>query len=67
LAAIASILGRLPSPDEYRQYVSEVDSTAADTYRYLNFNELPEFVEKADSVEISAEMKAAAHKLQTRE
>jgi aconitate hydratase 2/2-methylisocitrate dehydratase len=67
LAAIASILGRLPSPDEYRDYVAKVDSTAADTYRYLNFNELPEFVEKANSVEISAEMKAAAHKLQTRE
>jgi len=67
LAAVASILGRLPSPDEYREYMSKVDPTAADTYRYLNFNELPEFVEQANSVEISAEMKAAAHKLQTRE
>jgi aconitate hydratase 2/2-methylisocitrate dehydratase len=64
LAAVASILGRLPTADEYREYMSGVDSTASDTYRYLNFDELPEFVERADSVEISAEMKEAAHRLQ---
>ncbi len=65
LAAVASIMGRLPTPEEYLQYMSQVDSTAADTYRYLNFDELPDFVEKASGVEISDEMKAAAHKLQT--
>jgi aconitate hydratase 2/2-methylisocitrate dehydratase len=64
LAAVASIVGRLPTPEEYLQYMSQVDSTAADTYRYLNFDELPEFVDKAASVEISDEIKAAAHKLQ---
>jgi len=67
LAAVASILGRLPTPDEYREKMAPVDPTAADTYRYLNFDELPEFVDKAASVEISDEMKAAAHKLQTLE
>uniref|UniRef100_A0A7S3PU10 Aconitate hydratase B n=1 Tax=Chaetoceros debilis TaxID=122233 RepID=A0A7S3PU10_9STRA len=65
LAAVASIVGRLPSPQEYREYMSQVDSTAADTYRYLNFDELPDFVDKASHVEISDEMKAAAHKLQS--
>jgi aconitate hydratase 2/2-methylisocitrate dehydratase len=65
LAAVASILGRLPSPEEYMQYMKQIDPTAADTYRYLNFDELPEFVNKAASVEISQEMKAAAHKLQS--
>ena len=64
LAAVASILGRLPTADEYRDYMKGVDSTAADTYRYLNFDELPEFVERADSVEISSEMKEAAQRLQ---
>mmetsp|Transcript_29280 Transcript_29280/g.33968 ORF Transcript_29280/g.33968 Transcript_29280/m.33968 type:complete len:974 (+) Transcript_29280:110-3031(+) len=63
LAAVASILGRLPSPEEYQEYMAQVDSTAADTYRYLNFDELPDFVESASSVEISDEMKDAAHKL----
>ena len=67
LAAVASIVGRLPTPAEYLEYMGQVDSTAADTYRYLNFDELPEFVDKASTVEISEEMKAAAHKLQSGE
>lgn len=63
LAAIASILGRLPTMDEYLSYMDQVNATAADTYRYLNFDQLPAFVKSADSVEISQEMKDAAHKL----
>jgi aconitate hydratase 2 / 2-methylisocitrate dehydratase len=43
--------------------MKQVDATAADTYRYLNFDQLPDFIKSAGSVEISAEMKAAAHKL----
>jgi aconitate hydratase 2/2-methylisocitrate dehydratase len=63
LAAVASIEGKLPTVEKYLEYMATVDATAADTYRYLNFNELPDFVRSADSVEISDEMKAAAHKL----
>merc|ERR1711971_1516381 len=63
LAAITSLLGKIPTMDEYLQYTDLVKDTAADTYRYLNFDELPDFVEKASTVEISDEMKAAAHKL----
>jgi len=64
LAAITSIEGELPSVETYMEYMQQVNATAADTYRYLNFDQLPDFVEKASHVEISAEMKAAAHKLQ---
>jgi len=63
LAAIASIEGELPTVDQYLKYMASVDASAADTYRYLNFDELPEFVKVADSVEISDEMKSAAKKL----
>jgi aconitate hydratase 2/2-methylisocitrate dehydratase len=63
LAAIASILGKLPTVDEYLSYMDQVNATAADTYRYLNFDQLPNFVTSAESVEISKEMKEAAHKL----
>jgi len=63
LAAVASILGRLPTMPEYLGYMEQVRGSAADTYRYLNFDQLPEFVERADSVEISQEMKEAAAKL----
>ncbi|WP_369788988.1 bifunctional aconitate hydratase 2/2-methylisocitrate dehydratase [Rouxiella sp. WC2420] len=50
LAAIASLLGRLPTPEEYLGYMAEVDKTAVDTYRYLNFDKLSEYTDKADSV-----------------
>mmetsp|Transcript_19515 Transcript_19515/g.47879 ORF Transcript_19515/g.47879 Transcript_19515/m.47879 type:complete len:933 (-) Transcript_19515:493-3291(-) len=52
LAAVASILGKLPTPAEYLQYAKELDATAADTYRYLNFDQLPDYVAKAADVKI---------------
>lgn len=30
----------LPTPEVYQTYVSQVDKTSVDTYRYLNFNQL---------------------------
>eukprot|EP01083_Nonionella_stella_P203141 741494_1 len=65
LAAVASIEGKLPNVDTYMKYMAEQEANhdAADTYRYLNFDELPTFVEASDKVEISQEMKEAAKKL----
>jgi len=50
LAAVASLLGKLPTPEEYLQFMGQVDKTAADTYRYLNFDQLSQYTEKADGV-----------------
>ncbi|MDV5138849.1 bifunctional aconitate hydratase 2/2-methylisocitrate dehydratase [Chimaeribacter arupi] len=50
LAAVASLLGRLPTPQEYQAYMAQVDKTAVDTYRYLNFDQLNQYTEKADGV-----------------
>ncbi|PVZ83356.1 bifunctional aconitate hydratase 2/2-methylisocitrate dehydratase [Serratia sp. S1B] len=50
LAAVAALLGRLPTPDEYQGYMAQVDKTAADTYRYLNFDQLSQYTQKADGV-----------------
>ncbi len=50
LAAVAALLGRLPSADEYQTYASELNATAADTYRYLNFDQLASYTKKADEV-----------------
>ncbi|MFO1418764.1 MAG: bifunctional aconitate hydratase 2/2-methylisocitrate dehydratase [Methylotetracoccus sp.] len=47
LAAVCSILGRIPTVDEYMAFMREIDQEAADTYRYMNFDQLPEFVDKA--------------------
>ncbi|ELY5889490.1 bifunctional aconitate hydratase 2/2-methylisocitrate dehydratase [Cronobacter sakazakii] len=50
LAAVAALIGRLPTPEEYQQFMSQVDKTAVDTYRYLNFDQLDQYTEKADGV-----------------
>lgn len=50
LAAVAALLGKLPDVAEYQQVMAQVDASAADTYRYLNFNQLPSYTEKAGQV-----------------
>jgi aconitate hydratase 2/2-methylisocitrate dehydratase len=47
LAAVASILGRLPTVEEYMQYATRLDSMAADLYRYMNFDQIKSYVTKA--------------------
>lgn len=47
LAAVAAVLGKLPSVDEYMQYAGKIESMAPEVYRYLNFDQMPEFVESA--------------------
>lgn len=50
LAAVGAITGKLPSVAEYMQYAKEIDTTAADTYRYLNFHQIPSYSKKAQQV-----------------
>ena len=50
LAAVCSILGRIPTPKEYLKYVAEINTMADDIYRYLNFDRIAEYREVADSI-----------------
>ncbi|ATZ10683.1 bifunctional aconitate hydratase 2/2-methylisocitrate dehydratase [Erwinia amylovora] len=50
LSAVASLLGKLPTPAEYQGFMDQVDKTAVDTYRYLNFDRLTQYTDKADTV-----------------
>tara|TARA_B100001013_G_C24621761_1_gene447501 strand:+ start:275 stop:2854 length:2580 start_codon:yes stop_codon:yes gene_type:complete len=52
LAAIASIIGKLPSPKEYQKYMEEINPLADDIYRYLNFNEIDKYVDSANNADI---------------
>jgi len=54
LAAIASVLGKLPSPEEYQKYMEEINPLADDIYRYLNFNEIDQYVDSANAADIPA-------------
>ncbi|CUX97279.1 bifunctional aconitate hydratase 2/2-methylisocitrate dehydratase [Candidatus Hoaglandella endobia] len=49
LAAVTSMLGRLPTVEEYLQAMRLMDKTAVET-SYLNFARLSEYTEKADKV-----------------
>ncbi len=52
LAAVASILGKLPTVEEYMQYAQNIDSMAADVYRYLSFDQIADFREAAEKAKI---------------
>lgn len=52
LAAVASIIGRLPTVAEYMEYAKEIDSMADNIYRYMNFHQIAEFQAKAKEANI---------------
>jgi aconitate hydratase 2/2-methylisocitrate dehydratase len=54
LAAIASILGRLPTVAEYLEHMQELDTMASEIYRYLNFDQIEAFQKSADTAVIPA-------------
>ena len=54
LAAVAAVLGKLPTPEEYLVYANDLDTMADDIYRYLNFHEIESFQQSAASATIPA-------------
>ena len=43
LSAVAAMLGRIPTTDEYLDAVKGIEPLADDIYRYLNFHEIDEY------------------------
>jgi len=50
LAAVAAMLGKLPTVEEYMDYASELDLMSDSIYRYLNFDQIKSYQEVADKV-----------------
>ncbi len=50
LAAVAALEGKLPTVDEYMAYANKIDSMAGEIYRYLNFDQMENYVAKASTV-----------------
>jgi aconitate hydratase 2/2-methylisocitrate dehydratase len=48
LAAVGSILGRIPTVAEYMEYAKNIDSMASDIYRYMNFDQMADFQKSAE-------------------
>ena len=43
LAAVCALLGRIPTVGEYMEQAKAVNAKAAEVYRYMQFDQLPEF------------------------
>ncbi len=52
LAAVAAVVGKLPSVDEYMSYAKDLEVMASDIYKYLNFHQMEDYKKKANSVTI---------------
>ena len=48
LAAVCSLLGRIPTLAEYQSYMGQLDTMSSQIYRYLNFNEIASFMKGAE-------------------
>ena len=48
LAAVSAALGKIPTMSEYMEYMSSINTMSENIYRYLNFNEIEEFIEASD-------------------
>merc|ERR1711971_981860 len=62
LAAVAAVLGKLPTKEEYLKHHAEIAKTASNTYRYLNFDKAADYVDAAKQVEIDSEVREQAKK-----
>ncbi|TLS70324.1 bifunctional aconitate hydratase 2/2-methylisocitrate dehydratase [Photobacterium damselae] len=50
LAAVGAVLGHIPTVEEYLEFAKQIDATAADTYRYLNFHRMEQYTKPAAEV-----------------
>jgi aconitate hydratase 2/2-methylisocitrate dehydratase len=50
LAAVCSKLGRIPTLAEYQEAMGIINKDAASVYRYMNFDQIEEYKEVAETV-----------------
>ena len=54
LAAVSAVLGKIPTHEEYLSFMQEINPLSEDIYKYLNFDQLPSYVEMAKKATISS-------------
>lgn len=62
LAAVTAIEGKLPTVEKYLSYSDRIQATAKDTYSYLNFDRMDEYVASSKTVELGSEYQTALEK-----
>ena len=53
LASVASVLGKLPTVDEYMNYAGKLQSMEAEVYNYLNFDKMTDYTEKSYKINVA--------------
>merc|ERR1712151_1182908 len=56
LAAVAAILGKLPTNEEYLKLYGSLSDKKDATYQYLNFHQTESYIDSANSVEIEKDV-----------
>ena len=51
---MGGILGRLPTPAEYMEYATKIDSMSDEIYRYMNFDQIESFQKSAEQGKLIA-------------
>ncbi|KAE8546056.1 MULTISPECIES: bifunctional aconitate hydratase 2/2-methylisocitrate dehydratase [Marinobacter] len=53
LAAVGAVLGKLPTPAEYMEYAKDLNSMSKEIYKYLNFDQMEEYTQKASEASVA--------------
>jgi len=53
VTAISSLLGKIPTAEEYREYMTDLNSMNQEIFRYMNFNEIEDYQKRVRDMDIS--------------
>ena len=53
VTAISSLLGKIPTINEYIEYAGDLNSMSEEIFRYMNFNEIEDYLKKVREMDIS--------------
>ncbi len=53
VTAISSLLGKIPTAEEYSEYMTDLNSMSQEIFRYMNFNEIEDYQKKVRDMDIS--------------
>ncbi len=53
VTAISSLLGKIPNLEEYQEYMKDLNTMSSEVFRYMNFNEIEDYLRKVRDMDIS--------------
>tara|TARA_B100001057_G_scaffold98860_3_gene95549 strand:- start:8890 stop:11475 length:2586 start_codon:yes stop_codon:yes gene_type:complete len=53
VTAISSLLGKIPTLEEYQEYMVDLNTMSEEVFRYMNFNEIEQYLKKVRNMDIS--------------